>query len=846
MNAKSGDCYSMCPSKEIEWRSKAGLLHKFEMLEGTENDCRPKADLNKVVKQFVRTSVGQKEVDYSTLRPAPVLMETVRYLLTEVVSINNCPWNVVYDYVFDRLRAVRQDMVIQGITGNPKIYILENCVLFHLYASYTLCEEELRLFDPFLNNQHLQECLEILLVQYDETVKPTTRRRHIFESIYILFNLDSLKVLNRFGHLPRNFKENNIIKKCYKISIWFANASYCRILQEVCRLPNILRYAINRHINTIHFRYLRIMSYAYHSVNCRIPVGIISKWLCPFESETLALRVLRTLCRDYGIKIVDKSFVQFDKNGMKKEEKLEVGSQELEKSVYFLHRRGPDFEQNVSRNFKSENGQLFLTLYSSVLHVRGNDLIKQPFEDEFGNVLLWNGEVFDGLESLRQESNDTQILAQKLSSCSTEAQILDCFSKLRGPYSFVYLQNNLRRLWFGRDIFGRRSLCFKHTSKRFLLASVIGFAEDPNEWQEVPCSGIYNIVLSEKFDFNPILYKWNRSVTGLHLVESNELCLQSPIHTLLNTNTVDLELTSESDHVIDQFLSVLDNAVRVRVELQNSTCKNCLKPCDHSILAVLFSGGLDSTVLAALADNHLPFNIPIDLINVAFDKRAADRLTAISALNELREMRPNRLWNFVSVDVSLQKLRKHRNKQIRYLIHPLKTVLDDSIGCSLWFAARGKGLLNNELYTSPAKIMLLGIGADEQLGGYTRHRRIFDNQGLKGLLGEISLDLNRISSRNLGRDDRIASDSGREARFPFLDETVVNYLNSLPVLKKCNLDKQRGHGEKLLLRLAARKLGFVNVCKHHKRAIQFGTGIAKLENRKEKADNVCDRLSVDN
>ncbi len=49
------------------------------------------------------------------------------------------------------------------------------------------------------------------------------------------------------------------------------------------------------------------------------------------------------------------------------------------------------------------------------------------------------------------------------------------------------------------------------------------------------------------------------------------------------------------------------------------------------------------------------------------------------------------------------------------------------------------------------------------------------------LQAELEKDFNRIWKRNLGRDDRIVSDSGREARFPYLDENVVKYLNSLPL-----------------------------------------------------------------
>ena len=79
-------------------------------------------------------------------------------------------------------------------------------------------------------------------------------------------------------------------------------------------------------------------------------------------------------------------------------------------------------------------------------------------------------------------------------------------------------------------------------------------------------------------------------------------------------------------------------------------------------------------------------------------------------------------------------------------------------------------------------------------------------------------------------DDRVWSDHGREVRMPFLDESVVALLRRLPLPVICDPRLPPGVGDKLLLRVVGRMLGLGASTTLVKRAIHFGSRIAKQSN----------------
>lgn len=83
--------------------------------------------------------------------------------------------------------------------------------------------------------------------------------------------------------------------------------------------------------------------------------------------------------------------------------------------------------------------------------------------------------------------------------------------------------------------------------------------------------------------------------------------------------------------------------------------------------------------------------------------------------------------------------------------------------------------------------------------------------------------MERLWIRNLGRDDRAIGSMGKEIRYPYLYFPLWRYLRTVPVSKLTE-----GMGEKALLRSIAKDFGLTESSKFKKRAIQFGTRLAKI------------------
>lgn len=562
-----------------------------------------------------------------------------------------------------------------------------------------------------------------------------------------------------------------------------------------------------------------------------------------------------------------------------------------------LHNRGPDLQDTQ----QIDN----VLLAGNVLWQQGAMPQKQPIIA--GHLaLLFNGDLY-GLEDKKPaEQSDSAWLMQQLIKCDEqreereeqETALLSLLQQLQGPYclvlynrcdliyiySYIYnltLHSSCRltaTVYFCRDALGRNSLLIERQAQCIRLLSTS--CHVPHSLcLELPPLGLYKLQVKQLDKCT--LYPWQKldqdAVQQLQKLEASmqwtQTQVERPIAPLwlqreqadssydlyaLVEDAVKLPLEQLYQHLLQhlplqqtlqRFDELLQLSVAQRVQCTAPICRKCEgNQCAHAKVSLLFSGGIDCSILALLADRYVPRDEPIELINVAFERVASgvaattdiwnvpDRQTAQQSHKELQSLCPTRQWQLLEVNVTRDELRRQLRQHIRQLIYPLQTVLDECLGCAFWFAAAAP--------ESTARVALLGSGADELFGGYTRHRNAYRRAGgdQAALHAELEMDWQRIPARNLARDDRVIADSGKTARAPFIEEQLARFVRSLAPQQRCCYALPEGVGDKLLLRLYGYTLGLRDAVLLKKRAIQFGSRIA---DKKQQATEISEYLRFD-
>lgn len=306
-----GTCNSMCPDEEVILREREDLVHVLEVL----------GPIRKYVKSYSRSAADTNIAKPNLLRPYSVLIDTLHYLLLEVTKRREVSSVMVYDFVNDRLRAIRQDMTIQRLPPEQCVKLLEPMIRFYVYYGYKFSNLPTKGFDSDLNKKYLLECIKWFLSCIDTMDLSTNRNidllsdfisnlniknvrrytlgydRVLMECLYILCNLDDVHPLYRYLNFSKDLKSDPRLNLAFKIAIANMKGNYIKIFKSMNTLCPLSYCALCTYLPVLQRKALLTLAHAYNSKKFVVPIEVITRWL-RLSSNSDTIKV----CSHYGIK----------------------------------------------------------------------------------------------------------------------------------------------------------------------------------------------------------------------------------------------------------------------------------------------------------------------------------------------------------------------------------------------------------------------------------------------------------------------------------------------------------------------------------------------------------------
>jgi asparagine synthase (glutamine-hydrolysing) len=427
--------------------------------------------------------------------------------------------------------------------------------------------------------------------------------------------------------------------------------------------------------------------------------------------------------------------------------KCSDGLAEVERMLAGIQHRGPD-----ARRFSKAGDWSLGHARLSILDVAGGS---QPMIDEkSGAQIVYNGEIYNFKElrselggKYRTESDTEVILRYHESGLKPE----EWLPKLDGMYAFAIVDDD--GLLLARDPLGIKPLYMGLKGNQVVFASEMkSVLAVTDRIMEFPPGHVYTSKGG------------GRAFRELHMEEAG---------------------LNGAEAISQELLSRLTDAVHSRL-------------ISDVPLGVFLSGGLDSSLIAALACQFSP-HIKTFAVGI---EGSPDLVAARSVAKHLGTDHYERIFTFEEA------------------IQILPTVLYhlESFDAALVRSAVPNYFLS-ELAAKHVKVALSGEGADELFAGY-KYLAAMEGEQLSKELIDIT---EALHFTNLQRCDRMSMAHGLEVRVPFLDDLrIVEFAMGIPVEYKRG---PSGDVEKWILRKAVAGLLPDDIVWRKKLKFAYGAGL---------------------
>jgi asparagine synthase (glutamine-hydrolysing) len=460
----------------------------------------------------------------------------------------------------------------------------------------------------------------------------------------------------------------------------------------------------------------------------------------------------------------------------------------------------------------------------------------QPMTSADGErTIVFNGEVFNFFE-LRQEleaaghafrtGTDTEVVLAAYAEWGR-----DCLSRFNGMFAFAILDRWKGEVFLARDRIGVKPLYYARAGDRLLFASECkALLADPAVGRVPAEPALATFLAWGVHDHSPLtMFEGILQLPGGHWMAVGHAGVEGPVRWWDLAATSGIPSPPETEiEAPSHLLDLLTDAVRLRLraDVPVGTC---------------LSGGIDSSTIVALIARLLATEHPVSV---------GERQRTFSAVYTDPRFDERRFMEVAAMSAGVEGAYVEPSPgQLRTDLLDLVLAQDEPFGSLSIYAQ----YCVMRLAAGSVKVVLDGQGADEQLAGYiayqgtylstlvrrgrfrsllrealgtmTHHRGYFANaarqlvvrRGRRALLrvdappvhryaGDLDTVLRQETVATnlpalLRYEDRNSMRFSIEARVPFLDYRVVEYLASLPLDQKL-----RGGVTKRVLRRAIRGL----------------------------------------
>lgn len=405
----------------------------------------------------------------------------------------------------------------------------------------------------------------------------------------------------------------------------------------------------------------------------------------------------------------------------------QCGTADIDKAIHEGKARGPEQTQT-----ETVDDCLFVFHRLAINGLDAGSM--QPIELE-GVTMICNGEIFNYIELYYMlgvsptTNSDCEVILHLYKRFGIERTL----ELLDGEFAFVILDRSEEQsiLYYARDPFGVRPMYMCHTSA---CNTMIGLASELK---------VLNHISNGQMTISQI----DPGTYGTCMKENNTWHISSKTRYFrIPTLSLYSKMQIQPNVYFDQIVDTLKSAVKKRVETTKRS------------VACLLSGGLDSSLIAALAARYY------------------DNLNTYSIGMEGSEDLRNARHVAEHIGSKHTEIILTEDEFFNAIPEVIKAI--ESFDTTTVRASVGNYLVAKYIReNSEDKVVLNGDGSDEVAGGYIYMLNAPSNLDFDTECRRLLSDIHYF---DVLRSDRSVSSNGLEGRTPFLDKTFVSTYMQIP------------------------------------------------------------------